>query len=77
MRLTSVPAKCTQIWDTDRNKLLHDIQDHTEIVTTFLWSNTQKATKHESMFVTASLDTTIRLYKDYQCVGVLKDHKGE
>jgi hypothetical protein len=55
---------------------MREIREHTEIVTTFCWFNRAPATSAESMFVTGSLDTTLRVYKDYSCIGVLKDHKG-
>jgi hypothetical protein len=45
-------------------------------VTALEWFKNVPATPTHAMFVSASLDMSIRLYKDYQQVALLTEHKG-
>eukprot|EP01125_Pyxidicula_operculata_P021696 TRINITY_DN851_c0_g3_i2.p1 TRINITY_DN851_c0_g3~~TRINITY_DN851_c0_g3_i2.p1 ORF type:complete len:664 (+),score=145.38 TRINITY_DN851_c0_g3_i2:91-2082(+) len=72
--LATAGACYVQIWDMNEKKCIYNIQDHAEIATAFKWFNTD-ITGNKSMFVSGSLDKTLRLYKDYKCVKVMNEHK--
>lgn len=59
-----------RIYDTVTNKVIEKCTGHQEIITTMNWLNND-----QNMIYTGSLDKTIRLWKDYKCISVLKDQK--
>jgi WD40 repeat protein len=63
------------------------LQEHTEIVTSFVWIHKEESrelnspSKHANPdlqangnFISSSLDKTIKIWKNFQCVTTLKDH---
>jgi COMPASS component SWD3 len=73
--LACTSGNSIQIWDPVKEAIIHEVKGHQEIVTAFEWFKRKPATPQNSLFVSASLDMTIRIHKDYETVSVLNDHK--
>eukprot|EP00742_Colponemidia_sp_Colp-10_P014360 GILJ01016299.1.p1 GENE.GILJ01016299.1~~GILJ01016299.1.p1 ORF type:complete len:768 (-),score=93.55 GILJ01016299.1:39-2342(-) len=59
------------IWNPAMGKLLHSLDGHREIVTSIIWLKEDST----DAFFSASLDKTIRLWRHYKPVHVLRDHR--
>jgi len=73
--LACTSGNSIQIWDPLKESIIHEIKGHQEIVTAFEWFKHKPATPKSSLFISASLDMSIRIHKDYKTVAVLTDHK--
>jgi len=73
--LACTSGNSIQIWDPVKENIIHEIKGHQEIVTAFEWFKKKPATHQSALFVSASLDMSIRIHKDYKTVSVLNDHK--
>jgi len=73
-RLATATADCqVQIFDTVDGQRIEHLEGHSEIVTSLAWFH-QEQHKGSSAFFSASLDKTVRLWKDYKPKAVLRDH---
>eukprot|EP00743_Colponemidia_sp_Colp-15_P015429 GILK01018555.1.p1 GENE.GILK01018555.1~~GILK01018555.1.p1 ORF type:complete len:763 (+),score=87.49 GILK01018555.1:273-2561(+) len=59
------------IWNPATGRLLHSLNGHREIVTSIIWLKDDST----DAFCSASLDKTIRLWRNYKPVHVLRDHR--
>jgi COMPASS component SWD3 len=73
--LACTSGNSIQVWDPLKETIVQEVKGHAEIVTAFEWFKRKPATPKNSLFVSASLDMTIRIHKDYKTVSVLNDHK--
>ncbi len=68
--LSSTHNHNIEIWDTSIKKLRKTITDHLEIVTSIEFFN-----KSEEFFMSSSIDKTVKLWKNYDCIHTFKDHE--
>ena len=59
-----------EVWDTSTKKLIKTMTDHNEIVTNIEFFN-----KSDEYFMSSSIDKTVKIWKNFECIHTFKDHE--
>jgi WD40 repeat protein len=70
-KMVTSSVNVIDIWDFKSKEKLKSLTDHTEIVTGLEWMKSPL----DDLFISCSLDKTMKIWKDYKCIHTLDHHQ--